>query len=242
MLSTRGTLLSCVEIMHRVRRPWAVLGLLYAAHGVACGGEGAGAAAASRIEPPSSPPWAEANCTDVGFVRAPDEATGLVVCERSVWPPDVYAVRVEACGGRGQGKSAYGPIPCAADAECPAGATCGKNRVCYLSAACDTDADCGAGEACICAGNVGNSAVVGYNQCVSAGCRSDADCGGYACAVSNVDPCGKLSGMFCHGAADECAQHSDCDRRACGYVADVGAWRCVDDANFTCDEGLFGGL
>jgi hypothetical protein len=228
--------------MNRVRRGWARPWLLVAVHGAACGAESTGATPSFCTDPSRcSPPWTEMNCHDVEFATARGEATGIVACERTVQPPDVYSTRVEPCDGRGLGKTDYrGPIPCGSDAECPLGSTCGENsRVCTLPTVCEADVDCDAGEACICAGNVGYSGVVGYNQCISAECRSDADCGGYSCAVSNIDPCGKLAGMFCHTAADECARHSDCPRAACAFDPGVRAWRCDASGNFGCEEGLF---
>jgi hypothetical protein len=217
--------------------------------GAACGGQGSSATRADCAEQPrgcglegqgveDDPRSAAQNCHDVGFVKSPAEGTGVVACESTGYPPDLYSTRVEQCSGRGLGKVAIGaPIPCSSDGECPADASCGENKVCYLAAACDTDVDCGGGSACVCAGLVGDSAAVGYNQCIPTECRSDADCGGHSCAISNAAPCGELAGRHCHTEADECARHSDCGDRLCAFDSAVRAWRCTDSSRI-CDEGL----
>lgn len=196
---------------------------------------GCGAEEQGVEDPPLS---AATNCHDVGFVQAPAEGTGVVACESTGYPPDLFSTRGEQCNGRGLGKVAIGaPVPCSSDSECPSGASCGQNKVCYLAPVCEADADCGPGTTCICAGLVAGAAAVGYNQCIATECRSDADCRGYSCSISNVSPCGELAGMYCHTAADECARHSDCGDRLCGFDSTVRAWRCTSSSRI-CDEFL----
>jgi hypothetical protein len=239
----------CVGLMTCAHSRWAVLLVFCGAYGAACGGHSTGATPAACVDQDQpgcgveDPPLAAAtNCRDVRFVKATAEGTGVVACESPGFPPDLYSTRVEQCDGRGLGKTAAGaPIPCSTDPDsdsaCPAGATCGANKVCYLSTACEGDADCGTGSACLCAGLVDVSAAVGYNQCTPAECRTDADCNGYSCAVSNVDPCGALGGMYCHTEGDECARHSDCGDRLCAFDSVIRAWHCTN-ASRICDQFL----
>ena len=229
--------------MNRRHCRWPAWLLFCGTYVAGCGGHSTGATSAVCADRSSDcgvddPQSAATNCQDVRFVKAPADGTGVVACATTGYPPDLYSTRAEACNDRGIGNVAVGaPIPCSSDSECPSDATCGDNKVCYLAPDCDGDSDCGAGNACICAGVVGVSAAVAYNQCVPAECRSDADCGGYSCTASNVDPCGSLGGLYCHTERDECARHSDCGDRLCAFDTSARAWRCTDSSRI-CDEFL----
>ena len=92
---------------------------------------------------------------------------------------------------------------------------------------CFEDSDCGAGP-CVCGTGAGN------NVCMGGDCQVDADCGedGY-CSPSYSD-CGDYSGVvayYCHTAADECTDDTDCPGAGpggayCMHSAELGHWVC----------------
>jgi hypothetical protein len=89
---------------------------------------------------------------------------------------------------------------------------------------CLKDTDCPAGGVCSCDGN----------SCLAGNCRVDSDCGpGRFCSPSE-DPCSspplQVIGYFCHTAADECIDNTDCDpakfQSTCIFDMSVGHWNC----------------
>ncbi len=84
-----------------------------------------------------------------------------------------------------------------------------------------------------------NPAKHDANVCVHGNCRTDADCDGDYCSPSAVtlDPFCSLDvpigsvGYFCHAAADECVDDSDCDG---GMASFPGCFFNVDKAHFAC--------
>jgi hypothetical protein len=100
---------------------------------------------------------------------------------------------------------------------------------------CLTDADCAPGSACSCDANRGGAGASGSpTKCVTANCRVDADCGpsGY-CSASGFSGgpggCGSfVNGVYCHTAADECANAADCGASStCVYSPEVAHWICA---------------
>lgn len=209
---------------------------------ISCGGQ---------IDPSSSPGVAGAatnsfaECLDLVFQSAPDASTGIVACPVETDPVpqvDLFAIRPEACAGRGLGLP-VAPNLCRSDEDCPDGSSCRSNGFCYGPIACDADSECGSGSACACAGmfstDYGYSGVIGYNQCVQGDCRADSDCAGYACGVSSTQPCGKVDGFFCHSNADDCLRSADCGTDlTCGYNKVTHRWVCLSIGDRICDSGL----
>jgi hypothetical protein len=101
---------------------------------------------------------------------------------------------------------------------------------------CLTDSDCPVGTACSCDANrSGPGASANPTKCVPASCRLDSDCGpGGFCSPSTLaagpGQCGSgMTGFYCHTAADECGNASDCPAtlgNACLYAPEVGHWIC----------------
>jgi hypothetical protein len=125
---------------------------------------------------------------------------------------------------------------CESDAEC----TAGKNGRCESSLQgnvcsydeCFTDADCGSAGVCGCR----QDQLYGANVCYKGNCRTDADCPTSWCSPSAVNvstscttgiPVGVV-GFFCHTAADECTDDSDCPSATgtCTFDVDKLHWAC----------------
>lgn len=164
--------------------------------------------------------------------------------DAAVRVPKVHRALAETCPAD---RPASNPPPnagtCKTDAEC----TQGKNGRCVSIALapssctydeCTLDKDCGSG-VCLCR----DSAAGGANACRQGTCRTDGDCGvvgrGY-CSPSGVlldvycrtgVPAGSF-GYFCHGAADECVDDTDCadagGMRSCLYDPAKQHWACRD--------------
>lgn len=127
---------------------------------------------------------------------------------------------------------------CSKDTDC----TAGTNGRCveegggalYCGCTYDTcagDSACATGEVCACHG----SAYVGGqgNTCEPGNCRVDSDCGvnGYCSPSINPMSCGSLLGYYCHTAADECVNDTDCTGGAqgpnvCAWSSTVNHWQC----------------
>jgi hypothetical protein len=126
---------------------------------------------------------------------------------------------------------------CTKDADC----TAGKNGRCLVDIGgkvscsydeCVADTDCGTG-VCDCRNKQNREA----NTCIKGNCRTDGDCKGQSCSPSGVHvdpyctggiPIGSY-GWFCHTAADECLDDTDCkalDFGACVLDTDVVHWKC----------------
>jgi hypothetical protein len=94
------------------------------------------------------------------------------------------------------------------------------------------DVDCKPGTVCGCHG----TAYAGDqgNTCVSGDCRIDSDCGvgGYCSPTLNVNSCGSLGGYYCHTAADQCIDDTDCSSsttgpQVCAWSATTKRWECA---------------
>lgn len=95
--------------------------------------------------------------------------------------------------------------------------------------ACMHDTDCNKGEVCACHGS---PYVGGYgNACVQGDCRVDSDCGpaGYCSPAYDTNSCGGLLGYYCHTAADQCVNDTDCQSQAgydvCTFIG--SRWQCA---------------
>jgi hypothetical protein len=129
---------------------------------------------------------------------------------------------------------------CAKDSDCSAG----KNGRCVQRLGdpsacsydeCTADADCGPSRACACRLESEFSA----NKCFFGNCVVDADCGpGGYCSPSAIDVSvhcreglkpGSV-GFFCHTAADECTNKSDCKGNMpyCVFNVDALRWTCFN--------------
>jgi hypothetical protein len=125
---------------------------------------------------------------------------------------------------------------CEKDSEC----TSGQNGRCESSLQgnvcsydeCFTDADCGSAGVCGCR----EDQLYGANVCYKGNCRTDADCPTSWCSPSAVNvstscttgiPIGTV-GFFCHTAADECTDDSDCPSStgSCTFDVDKLHWAC----------------
>lgn len=95
---------------------------------------------------------------------------------------------------------------------------------------CVHDTDCGGGTTCACHGspytfNTGNT-------CVQGNCRVDSDCGagGYCSPSYDTSQCGGLLGYYCHTAADQCIDDTDCPSNngppVCVYSMTNSRWQC----------------
>jgi hypothetical protein len=129
-----------------------------------------------------------------------------------------------------------GPGMCSSDSAC----TMGTNGRCTTSYggvpncscsydSCQHDTDCPAGQLCVCHGSLYNP---GGNTCMPGNCRVDADCNGRACSPS-IAPmgCGGIGGYYCHVAADECTNDSDCQPglNVCTFDANAAHWKCTQE-------------
>jgi hypothetical protein len=130
------------------------------------------------------------------------------------------------------------PADCHSNAECTAGRNgrCDGNghdgyRCTYD--ACYSDSECtGTGGVCACGGASRGT----NNVCLTGGCRVDADCGTSGYCSPTLGSCGhygKAEGYYCHTAADECIDDSDCAIGAdfgqaayCAYEKTIGHWKC----------------
>ncbi len=92
---------------------------------------------------------------------------------------------------------------------------------------CQHDTDCAKGELCLCHDS---AYYTGGNTCTKGGCRVDADCGaGGYCSPSRAGGCGGVTGYYCHSAADECVDDSDCSGKIgteCDYSTSAGHFTC----------------
>lgn len=99
---------------------------------------------------------------------------------------------------------------------------------------CGSDAECtldgGGKRACACREEGGQ----GANVCLGGSCAIDMDCPGNYCSPSQ-GTCGQYGGTigyFCHSAADECVDDTDCKfpvvEGTCRFNPQVGHFRCED--------------
>lgn len=92
------------------------------------------------------------------------------------------------------------------------------------------DTDCATGLTCACHGSPYTHGA--GNTCVPGNCRVDADCGsGGYCSPSDAPmSCGALGGYYCHTAADQCIDDTDCPSsqgpQVCAYSTSTGRWEC----------------
>ena len=123
---------------------------------------------------------------------------------------------------------------CSSDAQC---ADAGPNGRCIqfnggvafcgcTYDACEHDTDCTGGP-CACHGSPYTGGA--GNTCVMGNCRVDSDCGagGYCSPTYSTNGCGSLGGYYCHTAADQCIDDSDCagsGLEVCAYSS--GNWQC----------------
>jgi hypothetical protein len=126
---------------------------------------------------------------------------------------------------------------CGSDNDCTMGTngrcTEGNGGVPFCMCTYDTcqhDTDCPTGQLCACHGSPYN---VGGNACTPGNCRVDADCNGRACSPSMAPMgCGGLGGYYCHVAADECTNDSDCTSSGldvCTFDTGAGHWKCTQE-------------
>jgi hypothetical protein len=116
---------------------------------------------------------------------------------------------------------------------------------------CTTDDTCPTGDVCVCSGddaslckasvcncNSASKACVvqsrsddnvcscgAANVCMKGNCRVDSDCGAGGYCSPAIDACNQFFGYYCHIAADECSDETDCpisDQRICTPVAATG--------------------
>ncbi|MGH7439060.1 MAG: hypothetical protein ACRENE_25505 [Polyangiaceae bacterium] len=110
---------------------------------------------------------------------------------------------------------------------------------------CTQDSNCAAGSACFCSDDP-TFCAGGYspscsllnaeiictcgiaNQCRKGNCRVDSDCGANGYCSPGIDPCGEVTGYYCHTAADECVNDTDC---AGDDAAASNPRRCMPDPN-----------
>ena len=127
-----------------------------------------------------------------------------------------------------------GPGMCTGDGDCSTGTngrctqSMGGPGGCFCTYdTCQHDTDCPTNQLCACHDSAYNS---GGNQCVPGNCRVDGDCNGRACSPSQAPMgCGGLGGYYCHVAADECTNDSDCQPglNVCTYDASLQHWKCT---------------
>jgi hypothetical protein len=138
------------------------------------------------------------------------------------------------CGGGGGP-----PGSCKSDADC----TAGTNGHCDISGGgalicmcfydtCANDSDCTTGGPCACQGTPYQAQS---NNCAPGNCKVDADCGagGFCSPSEGTTGCsGGLDGYFCHTAADECIDDTDCPTssgpKVCNYDKTKAHWVCSD--------------
>jgi hypothetical protein len=130
-------------------------------------------------------------------------------------------------------------MQCSNDAQC----TSGTNGRCVMSGGgvvdcsctydtCTHDTDCGAGRTCACHGS---PYTFGQgNTCMPGNCRVDSDCGpgGYCSPAWDPNSCGSLGGYYCHTAADQCIDDTDCAASpngpaVCTYSTSTKRWECT---------------
>lgn len=124
---------------------------------------------------------------------------------------------------------------CAKDADCTTG-TNGRCLVTTVAAhlnycsydTCFADTDCGGIKVCTCREFPSDA-----NRCAPGNCKVDADCGpkGYCSPSVDFDKTNfGVTGYWCHTAADECANDSDCTdsngHGKCAYNTQSATWKC----------------
>ena len=131
-----------------------------------------------------------------------------------------------------------GSVKCTTHDECTAGVNgrCTGNPHDGWRCTCDecsNDTECGSG-ICECDGQFRTDA----NKCLTSnGCRLDSDCGSAGYCSPSLGSCGsfdKTMGYYCHTAADECVDDSDCTDAGpgsygtpyCAYSPSAGKWAC----------------
>ncbi len=132
----------------------------------------------------------------------------------------------------GGGISCSSPFDCNGDAATLDPASCLGGTCTYDQ--CLTDADCPTGALCLCSSEAGGGDIRHFNECVPAACHIDSDCGvGEYCSPSR-GYCGGVSGFYCHGPRDTCADPTtDCPcvegptSPSCVYAPQVGNWVCA---------------
>ena len=211
----------------------ALLGVLMATSGIACGGK------TSDDEADSS------SFVDAGLDGDLD-AVIEVDPDALLREPKIHRPTADACTaprppGNVHTTGDAGPDSCNGDTQCTAGTNgrCDQatwTPVCTYDT-CFGDADCKADELCACRGTPGGVDVYGIgaenetNICRHAACHVDADCGapghGY-CSPSYVGfDCTGLDGWFCHTPYDQCVDAEDCaPPTTCEFDVVSGRWAC----------------
>jgi hypothetical protein len=128
---------------------------------------------------------------------------------------------------------------CSQDSQCTSGTNgrCIENNGGALFCQCtyDTctqDTDCPTGDLCVCHGSPYTFGA--GNTCMMGNCRVDSDCGasGYCSPTVGTSGCGSVGGYYCHTAADQCVNDSDCSGsmsgpELCEWSATNNRWQCT---------------
>lgn len=233
----------------KLRQTYLVAAGVMTAIGVgACGSTGTPASASNELASSDAaiPGDSDVPRRDAAdpITTPPDSGTpaeGGTTCDGgALGPPTTHRASSVACPPTSAGSGVFpdGGPSCTTDSECADGG--GWSLKCLQGKCsidqCLADSDCPAGTTCGCSNSYYGGNAIHVNACIMSSCRLDSDCGpGGYCSPSFGAYCGGLTGFYCHGPADTCANNADCScgpssAGACAYQPTVGHWQCAAPA------------